>query len=417
MAENENANNLSIDDFSGEVNSSSRRSEDFFSYNYALSLLSNVNHELRTPSGAITGYLHLLENAGLDPKQKKFIDLIKKANDRINKIIGGVSDFCEYSRGEVTLCKAKFDISNLPRQLSASFEDSVREAGCSLCIPHLPVEPQLVYGDEYKLKQALSQILSTALAHSKNSGIVIALEKKMRAGDEADFMFTVSYEGIRMREDIGATLCGKALSNMAVADEIIFKVIYSKKIISAMGGILEFNEKKSGGMFILTVPLEVSEVQETEKNAPAQDSTALINSKLNELSGASFQILLVEDNFIGRKLIKNIIESIGWKIDIACDAFEGLKYFESRKYDLILLDIQLPDMNGYEFTQKIRAGEAECGCAETPIIAVTAYSLPTDREKCFAAGMNGYISKPISIENFYNTINDVLKKHLNKMSQ
>ncbi len=416
MTGKENENNLSGNEFSGPPHSSPR-GEEFFSYNYALSLLSSLNHELRTPSSAITGYLHLLENAGLDSKQKKFIELIKKANDKINKIISGVSDFCEYSCGEVTLCKAKFDISNMLRQLSSSFEDSVRETGCSLCIPHPAAEPLPVYGDEYKLKQALSQILSTALAHSKNSGIVVALEKKIREDNEADFMFTISYEGIKMREDIAASLSHKTPSNLAIADDLIFKITYAKKIISAMGGVIEFNEKKSGGMFILTVPLSFCAAAEKESPLQAAGSAPHANSKLNELSGASFQILLVEDNFIGRKLIKNIIESIGWKIDIACDAFEGLKYFESRKYDLILLDIQLPDMNGYEFTKKIRNGEAESGSPETPIIAVTAYSLPSDREKCFAAGMNGYISKPISIENFYTTISEVLKNHLHKLSR
>lgn len=177
-----------------------------------------------------------------------------------------------------------------------------------------------------------------------------------------------------------------------------------------MGGSFEFIIGENSEFTIgFNLNLKICKTGEKENPDLAGCAAAPAGPALDGPPRDSFDILLIEDNFIGRRLITNIIESIGWKIDVACDALEGIKNFERKKYDLILLDIQLPSMDGYEFTKIVRDAELVKGITLTPIIAVTAYSLPSDREKCIAAGMDGYISKPISIENFYSTINGVLK--------
>ncbi len=378
--------------------------------NYALKLLKTVNHELRTPLSAISGYLHLLENSDLSANQQKFIELIKTANERIEKITSGISDFCEYCGGEILLCKAKFNIANIFNYLVNGFEEGVREKGCVLLYGPLPFHRELFYGDEYKLKQALSHLTATALFHAESGEIILAAREAGRAGGETTVKFTVSYNGPSPRIDAAKILTDESFFPESITDDYVFRLIHAKTIIKAMGGSIgcEFQEAVSVN---LTATLKFKSFTGADAaDKPGRDTErATAVSQREELARSSLEILLVEDNFIGRRLIKNIIENIGWKIDLACDAFEGLEYYANKKYDLILLDIQMPEMDGYEFTRKLRAEEKVKGGERTPIIAVTAYSLPADRAKCFEAGMDGYISKPISVDNFYSTINDVLK--------
>lgn len=378
---------------------------------YALKLLKNVNHELRTPLSAISGYLHLLHNSDLPQTQRKFLELIKSASERIERITSSISDFCEYCGGEILLCKAKFNISNVLNYLVNGFEDSAREIKCSLLYGALPFHRELFYGDEFKLKQALSQLVSTALFHAEPGDVIVGAREVSRPEGRIGVKFFVSYTGPSPRIDAAKLLTDDLFFPDAITDDYIFRLIYAKTIIKAMGGTLgcEFHDATAVN---LTVSLKFSTLPATgeQEKKRAGGVPSGRDADARELSRSSLEILLVEDNLIGRRLIKNIIENIGWKIDLACDAFEGLEYVEHKKYDLILLDIQMPEMNGYEFTRKFRDEEASKNIGRTPIIAVTAYSLPADREKCLAAGMDGYISKPISVDNFYSTINEVLKK-------
>jgi CheY-like chemotaxis protein len=378
--------------------------------NYALALLKNVDHELRTPLSAISGYLHLLENSDLSPGQQKFIDLIKTASEKIEKITSGISNFCEFCGGEILLCKAKFNISNIFIYLVNSFEENAREKGCVLLYGALPFHREFFYGDEYKLKQALSQLSATALFHAENGEVILAARETGHSGGETSVKFTISYTGPSPRIDAAKLLTDDSYFPESITDDYIFRLIYAKTIIKAMGGSIgcEFQDAVSVNLTVTLKLKPFSGSADSGKSGPAAERSTAVSQR-EELSRRSLEILLIEDNFIGRRLIKNIIENIGWKIDLACDAFEGLDYYANKKYDLILLDIQMPEMNGYEFTRKLRGEEKAGGVERTPIIAVTAYSLPSDRENCFAAGMDGYISKPISVDNFYSTISDVLK--------
>ena len=379
--------------------------------NYALKLLKNVNHELRTPLSAISGYVHLLENSDLSSSQQKFIELIKTASEKIEKITSGISDFCEYCGGEILLCKAKFNIANIFIYLVGSFEDCVREKGCVLLYGPLPFHRELFYGDEYKLKQALYHLAATALFHAESGEVILAARETGRAGGETTVKFTISYTGPSPRIDAAKILTEESFFPDSITDDYVFRLIHAKTIVKAMGGSIgcEFQDALSINLTLTLKLKPFAGVPETDKPRPAAEQADAVSQR-EELARSSLEILLVEDNFIGRRLIKNIIENIGWKIDLACDAFEGLEYYANKKYDLILLDIQMPEMNGYEFTRKLRSEEKSKGAERTPIIAVTAYSLPADRAKCFEADMDGYISKPINVDNFYSTISDVLKK-------
>ncbi len=225
--------------------------------------------------------------------------------------------------------------------------------------------------------------------------------------------FDISYKGTPIRAEAVNVIAGGQISGAAF-DEYIFGFMFVKKLIDAAGGKIELLADRQS--YVIRVKLNLPLFDETSNGQLLSNNSAEAFKQSSAQTAARFKndildILLVEDNFIGRRLIGNIIENIGWKIDIACDAMEGLKFFENKKYDLILLDIQLPCMDGYEFTRIVRDRELVSAIKPTPIIAVTAYSLPADREKCMASGMDGYISKPINMDNFYKTINEVLKTY------
>jgi CheY-like chemotaxis protein len=379
---------------------------------YAITLLNSVNHELRTPLSAISGFLYLLEGSGLSPKQEKFVELIKKAGERIGKITSGISDFCEFNSGESAPRKVKFKVSNILKSLKNNFDEIAAEKNFRLVCETMPQCGNLFSGDDHRIKQVLAQLLQVSFSHARGGDIIITAGKAGTAGaEEVSLRFAVSYKGVSPREDAVKVMTDNSFLPDFIYDDYIFKMVFARKTLLSIGGSFDFI-KGENSEFTIGFNLKLKACQICDK-----ESTEISGSASGQAVAAppvcqsrdSFDILLIEDNFIGRRLITNIIESIGWKIDVACDALEGIKNFERKKYDLILLDIQLPSMDGYEFTKIVRDAELVKGVTSTPIIAVTAYSLPSDREKCLAAGMDGYISKPINIENFYSTINGVLK--------
>ncbi len=388
---------------------------------YAITLLNSVNHELRTPLSAISGFLYLLEGSGLSPKQEKFVELIKKAGERIGKITSGISDFCEYNKGDSEPRKVKFKISNVLKSLKNNFDEIAFEKDCRIVCVTMPPCGNLFSGDDHRIKQVLAQLLQISFCHARGGDIILTAAESTAAAvtDETVLRFAVSYKGGQPREDAVKILSGDSVLPDFIYDDYIFKMVFARKTLSSIGGSFEFIKGKNSE-FTIGFNLSLKACRIDCKESPDSFSANAAAPACGLVQGppprASFDILLIEDNFIGRRLITNIIESIGWQIDVACDALEGIKNFERKKYDLILLDIQLPSMDGYEFTKIVRDAELVKGIPSTPIIAVTAYSLPSDREKCIAAGMNGYISKPINIENFYSTISGVLKTCIKERS-
>lgn len=369
--------------------------------------LTNMSHEIRTPMNGVFGMVQLLQATKLNHEQTKYVRLLNESLIHLSEIINNVLDISKIEAGKLNL---KMEPFNLQKTISIIYNNLLvtgNSKGLEISYYLDPKINFMIMSDELKLKQILTNLLSNAIKFT-DEGFVSFRTKILTENDNtAKIEFRIKDTGIGIDQSFNS----KLFQYFSQDDTSINKkyqgtglgLAITKQIAELFKGELTFESKVGeGSTFIFTCEFEKVV---TDINNQFINNNSLGLNDNNEL--INYTILCVEDNIINQEVLKNIISKKGYRYLSAYNGNETFEILKEYKIDLILMDIQLPELNGFEITKIIR-DEYDTG-NKIPIIAITAYAMREDKEKCISAGMNDYIAKPFELETLYNIIEANLK--------
>ncbi|UII21790.1 PAS domain-containing sensor histidine kinase [Fulvivirga ligni] len=369
--------------------------------------LANMSHEIRTPMNAIIGMAQLLSDTRLTKQQQKYVETINSASDNLLSLINDILDFSKIEAGMITFENKEFDINKLAAEVLeiTAFKCEGEQIQLNKNISeHLPA---IIKGDKYRLNQILLNLLSNAVKFTSHGNISLTLNLEKETDQQVFVNFKVKDTGIGIPDDKLETI----FHNFTQASSETTRkyggtglgLSIVKSLVELQGGNIEVRSKEGlGSEFIFTIPYDKAQPHnnKTTREPKPTSQKAQVEGK---------KILVVEDNELNQFLIKSLLLKQKAEVHIANDGQKAVERLKIETFDLVLMDIQMPNMDGYEATKQIRAG-IESDITILPIVAMTAHALVGEKEKCLAAGMNDYITKPIKIIE----LTDCLKRVLNR---
>ena len=375
-----------------ESKKESRKKDDF---------LSKLSHQIRTPLNNLTMVSHLIDRKKFDAEQQDLLDTIIAST---NNLINVVNNIVRVSKVEIDealfISKTSFDLYTTIDNTLKLFRDQYRE---NIEI-NLAVTNQLKYnliGDPIRLKQIFLNLLENIIKVLKNEKLKIKIEiQSLRLTEQnIELLFVIQYPQIQIiRENDENYIIVNHHDNSNDANQNYFDLTIAQKILQILGGELEIKADNQSTRFLFILDFQLDIKKSTEKvQAGSEDPNIALLVETKQINLEDARILLVEDNAINQKIVILSLRKYIKNIDVAVNGKEALDKFGTSRYDLILMDIQMPVMNGIVATRKIRELEASTN-SHVPIIAITANAMSGDKEECLAAGMNDYISKPFQVE-------------------
>lgn len=364
--------------------------------------LANMSHEVRTPMNAIIGFTDLLNDAELNDEQRSFLGAIKTSSENLLVIINDILDFSKISSGKLRLEFVTVDINSLISDAIYSFLFQAKSKNISLNYEIDSKISSLLLGDPVRLQQILNNLLSNAVKFTESGRVDLYCRVLKDSNESQSLEFKVSDTGIGIEED----KLDFIFENFSQENESVTRrfggtglgLAISKQLVELFHGELLVESEKGKGT-IFTVIIEL--------NKSSAIISKTIDIQVNEqhsFEGSS--ILIVEDNEFNQLLVKSILADKNVKISCVSNGLEALEILNNQKFDIILMDIQMPVMDGIETTQKIRK-ELKL---DVPIIALTANALKDDQKKYLNAGMDSYISKPFDQQELLRVISKFERK-------
>ncbi len=360
--------------------------------------LANMSHEIRTPLNAILGFIDLLKEKENDEEKLKYIATVQNSSTTLLGIINDILDFSKIESGNLSIDKVDFNVEEEFKTLVELFRAKASEKSINLTLNMDPNMPAALYSDPLRIKQVIANLLSNALKFTPRNGKVI---------------LDIGYHDKKLEVSVQDTGIGVAKENQ----KNIFKAFsqaessttrkyggtglglsISSRLVSMLGGKLKLHsDEGKGSTFAFKIEVGIGKYKKAEAHI-----------KLESLNIDNKKVLLVEDNKANQMFMSLILKKFKLQFEIANDGLEAVSAFEKNQYDLILMDENMPNLNGIEATKRILAIEEEKGLTHTPIIALTANALKGDREKFLEAGMDEYLTKPINKEKLAETFKTFL---------
>ena len=362
--------------------------------------LSNMSHEIRTPMNAIIGFTKVVLKTDLTEKQKEYLQAIKISGDALIVLINDILDLAKVDAGKMTFVHTPFKLASSISAMLHLFETKIQEKNLRLVKEYDNNIPERLFGDAVRLHQIILNLISNAVKFTKNGTITVKINLVSEDDEYVIVEFAIEDTGIGIAENklekVFESFQQAAVNTSSLYGGTGLGLAIVKQLVEQQGGNVNVKSKlNEGSVFSFTLTFK-------KTNAVFEDKVELVkvDAKLKHI-----KVLVVEDIPLNQLLMKTLLNDFGCEYDIASNGKIAIEKLEENTYDIILMDLQMPKMNGFEATEYIRNTMQ----SKIPIIALTADVTTVDVEKCKAVGMNGYVAKPIDENVLYAKIISLVK--------
>ncbi|MBK8656872.1 MAG: response regulator [Haliscomenobacter sp.] len=363
--------------------------------------LSNMSHEIRTPMNAIIGFTKVMLKTELSAKQKEYLTAIKMSGDALIVLINDILDLAKVDAGKMTFEQTRFKMAQSISAMLHLFEAKIQEKNLELVKEYDANIPELLVGDPVRLHQIIMNLMSNAVKFTAKGRITVRVRLLEENEESATVEFAIADTGIGIidskRDKIFENFQQASSATARLFGGTGLGLAISKQLVEQQGGSIRVKSKVDEGSefcFVLNFQ-KTNDISDLETSLIEQDTEAL-----------NINVLVVEDMVLNQLLMKTLLDDFGFERDIAHNGRIAIEKMQLNSYDIILMDLHMPEMNGFEATEYIRNQLH----SKIPIIALTADVTTVDLAKCRAVGMTDYIAKPVDERLLYSKIVSLVKK-------